>query len=236
MGWFAPDRVSDRAVPKGSSGPARSTAPSSADRAGHEGAHRCGADTGGVETPRAGPADVSSAGQPAAAAGTLPAEWFHRHFDALWRLVARLGVAGHSVDDVVQETFIAASRRRADIREGQERRFLMGTAVRLSSNFRQRAHVRREVNDGERLELEASAVPDAEHLLIEKHYRSLLDAALASLPDAHREVFVLYELEGCSTPEIAEMLGVPLGTVASRLARARSSFSKAAARALQTES
>jgi RNA polymerase sigma-70 factor (ECF subfamily) len=136
----------------------------------------------------------------------------------------------------VQETFIAASRRRADIREGQERRFLMGTAVRLSSNHRQRAHVRREINAGERLELEPSALPDAEQLLIEKHYRSLLDAALATLPEAQREVFVLYELEGFSTPEIADMLGVPLGTIASRLSRARSSFSKAASRSLQTES
>ncbi|HTV23505.1 MAG TPA: RNA polymerase sigma factor, partial [Polyangiaceae bacterium] len=150
-------------------------------------------------------------------------------------LVARLGVAAHSIDDVVQDTFIAASRRRADIREGQERRFLIGTALRLSSNYRQRAHVRREVCDGERLELEASPVPDAENLLIEKNLRTLLDAALGTLPDAHREVFVLYELEGFSTSEIADLLGVPLGTVASRLARARASFSKAAARALRPE-
>jgi RNA polymerase sigma-70 factor, ECF subfamily len=216
MGWFDSDRVSDRTVPTGPSGLARSTAPPST------------ASGSGSDAP-------ASPGEPTTSGGTLPAEWFHRHFDALWRLVARLGVAGHSIDDVVQETFIAASRRRADIRDGQERRFLMGTAVRLSSNYRQRAHVRREVNDGERLELEASAEPDAERLLIEKHFRSLLDAALATLPDAHREVFVLYELEGFSTPEIAEMLAIPLGTVASRLARARASFSKAAARSLQTE-
>jgi len=176
-----------------------------------------------------GPAD------PAPPGGSLPAEWFHLYFDILWRLVARLGVAGHHIDDVVQETFIAASRRRADIREGYERRFLISAAVRLSSNFRQRAHVRREVSDSERLELEASALPDPERLLIEKHFRSLLDAALATLSDSHREVFVLYELEGFSTPEIADLLGVPLGTVASRLARARSGFSKAATRVLQTE-
>jgi RNA polymerase sigma-70 factor, ECF subfamily len=223
MGWFDSVRVSDRGAPPGPSGLARSTAPPSADGE-------------PLAPPASGSGSASSPSEPAASGGTLPVEWFHRYFDALWRLVARLGVAGHSIDDVVQETFIAASRRRADIRDGQERRFLMGTAVRLSSNFRQRAHVRREVNDGERLELEASGVPDAERLLIEKHFRSLLDAALATLPDAHREVFVLYELEGFSTPEIAEILGVPLGTVASRLARARSSFSKAAARSLQLES
>lgn len=223
MGWFDSVRVSNGGSPREPSGLGRAVVP---PEAGGE----------ALDPPASDSGTASSPSEPAAPGGTLPVEWFHRHFDSLWRLVARLGVAGHSIDDVVQETFIAASRRRADIRDGQERRFLMGTAVRLSSNFRQRAHVRREVNDGERLELEASAVPDAERLLIEKHFRCLLDAALATLPDAHREVFVLYELEGFSTPEIAEILGVPLGTVASRLARARSSFSKAAARSLQTES
>jgi len=224
MGWFNPEQASDRGVPRGPSGLARAAGTSGGDSdepAGSPVGHAPALDAAATDAPAPG--------------GSLPAEWFHRYFDVLWRLVARLGVAGHSIDDVVQDTFIAASRRRADIREGQERRFLIGTAVRLSSNYRQRAHVRREVLDGERLELEASDVPDAERLLIEKHLRALLDAALAALPDAHREIFVLYELEGFSTPEIAEMLGVPLGTVASRLARARSSFSKAAARSLPKE-
>jgi RNA polymerase sigma-70 factor (ECF subfamily) len=210
MGWFNTEQVSDGTVQQAASGLPRAAPPSTASL---------------PSNPKA----------PVAAGGSLPAEWFHRYFDTLWRLVARLGVAGHSIDDVVQETFIAASRRRADIREGQERRFLIGTAVRLSSNYRRRAHVRHEVSADERLELEPSALPDAETLLMEKHLRSLLDAALATLPDAQREVFVLYELEGFSTAEIGEMVGVPLGTVASRLARARSSFSKTAARSLQTE-
>jgi RNA polymerase sigma-70 factor (ECF subfamily) len=218
MDCIDPERAMD---PPGRSGSPRAAAPPN-----REGGAQAGTERGPTEQ---GPAD------PAPPGGSLPAEWFHRYFDTLWRLVARLGVAGHHIDDVVQETFIAASRRRADIREGYERRFLISAAVRLASNFRQRAHVRREVSDSERLELEASALPDPEGLLIEKRYRSLLDAALASLSDGHREVFVLYELEGFSTPEIADLLGVPLGTVASRLARARSGFSRAAARALQTE-
>ncbi|HVZ31478.1 MAG TPA: sigma-70 family RNA polymerase sigma factor [Polyangiaceae bacterium] len=169
----------------------------------------------------------------------LPPAWFRHYFDLLWRLVARLGVPAHSVDDVVQETFITASRRRADIAEGCERRFLMGTAVRLCSNYRQRAHVRREVSHAEpaeppehtrALEHDASLVPDAEQLLEEKRLRELLENILAGLSDAHRDVFVLYELEGLSVPEIAELTGIPAGTVASRLARARAKFSEAVLR------
>jgi RNA polymerase sigma-70 factor (ECF subfamily) len=236
MDWFDPDEASDRGARRALSGAERPAAPPSMDCGRVEGPHPCGKDAEVPGLPPSGQTDPTRLDDRAAIGGSLPVEWFHGYFDVLWRVVARLGVAGHSIDDVVQETFIAASRRRADIREGQERRFLIGTAVRLSSNFRQRAHVRREVADGARLELEASALPDAERLMIEKHFRSLLDAALASLPDTHREIFVLYELEGFSTPEIAEMLGVPLGTVASRLARARASFSKAAARSLRTES
>jgi RNA polymerase sigma-70 factor (ECF subfamily) len=218
MDCFDPERVSADGTPSlGRLVGPRTAAPSSHDK----------------EDDAAG-RSAQEPGSPAPPGGALPVEWFHRHFDMLWRLVARLGVAGHNIDDVVQETFIAASRRRDDIREGYERRFLIGAAVRLSSNFRQRAHVRREVSHTERLELEASSLPDAECLLIEKHLREQLDAALSRLSDTHREVFVLYELEGFSTSEIAELLGVPSGTVASRLARARANFSRAA-RLLQSE-
>jgi RNA polymerase sigma factor (sigma-70 family) len=166
----------------------------------------------------------------------LPAAWFRDYFDFLWRLVARLGVPSHSVDDVVQETFITASRRRADIVDGCERRFLIGTAVRLCSNYRQRAHVRREVSHGElseysrALDHDASLTPDAEQLLEEKRLREMLESVLAGLSDAHRDVFVLYELEGLSVPEIAELTGIPTGTIASRLARARAKFSEAVLR------
>lgn len=167
---------------------------------------------------------------PAPPAGELPDKWFREHFSRLWRLVARLGVARESIDDVVQDTFITASRRRADIREGSEWPFLVGTAVRLGANYRVRAAARREVMQGELLDHTASTLPDAEHLLIEKRLRQELERALSTLSKAHRSVFVLYELEGFSVPQIADMLGVPLGTVASRLGRARATFSRTAAR------
>jgi RNA polymerase sigma-70 factor, ECF subfamily len=160
--------------------------------------------------------------------GPVPAEWFREHVEGLWRIVARLGVPTHSVDDVVQEAFITVSRRRADIGAGQERSFLVATAVRLSANYRQKAHVRREVSRGDGFEREASLAPNAEQLLIEKRLRVLLDDVLAQLSDAHRSLFVLYELEGFSVPEIATLLELPLGTVSSRLWRARAKFTEIA--------
>lgn len=167
--------------------------------------------------------------EPDGAPAPLPAAWFHEHVERLWRVVARLGVPTHSVDDVVQETFIIASRRRADIGPGQERSFLVATAARLCSNYRQKAHVRREVSCGDGFEQETSPTPDAEQLLIERRWRELLEQVLGELSDAHRAPFVLYELEGFSVPEIAQLLELPLGTVSSRLWRARARFSDLAA-------
>ena len=162
------------------------------------------------------------------AGNSLPPEWFRLHAKIVWRVVARLGVPAHSVDDVVQETFITASRRRHDIGEGQERSFLLATALRLAANYRRRSHLRHEVSHPA-LEHERSPDPDAEQLLIDKGLRELLERALQQLSDAHREVFVLYELECFSLPEIAELLGLPLGTVSSRVSRARSRFCEIAA-------
>ena len=86
------------------------------------------------------------------------------------------------------------------------------------------------MSQGEALDEHASSEPDAEQLLMRKRLRERLERALASLSDAHRAVFVLYELEGLSVPELAELLELPLGTAASRLGRARAKFAEAAAR------
>jgi RNA polymerase sigma-70 factor (ECF subfamily) len=185
---------------------------------------------GGAELTRSASIDVAHEDDGPEACGQLPREWFREHFDRLWHMAARLGVPGDSVDDVVQEAFITASRRRADIAPGQERRFLIGTVIKISSNYRHRACVLREVHQTETLDQSPSPLPNAETILIEKRARRELDAALASLSEAHRNVFVLFELEEFSLAEIAELLAIPLGTVASRLGRARAHFAQSAAR------
>jgi RNA polymerase sigma-70 factor, ECF subfamily len=160
----------------------------------------------------------------------LPPEWFHAHVATLWRIAARLGVRSAHVDDVLQEVFITAARRHAEVEAGKERAFLIATLVRLSLNHRRRAHLRHEVSEGEALDRRASTEPDAEGLLMRKQLRQRLDRALDSLSHEHRSVFVLYELEGLSVPEIAGLLQLPLGTAASRLGRARARFAEVAAR------
>ena len=67
----------------------------------------------------------------------------------------------------------------------------------------------------------ASDAPSPEALLIGEGERVLVVTALAGLPAAYREVVVLREIEGFSYREIADVTGVPIGTVMSRLSRAR---------------
>jgi RNA polymerase sigma-70 factor, ECF subfamily len=179
---------------------------------------------GEPQAPATAPAGAPVGGE--ASVAPFPPEWFREHVERLWRIVARLGVPRDSVEDVVQEAFMTASRRRADIRPGHERSFLIGTAIRCSSNYRRKAHLRREVSHGDDVDGEASPVPDAEQLLIEKRARELLDRVLLEMSEAHREAFVLYEIEGLSVPEIAELLALPHGTISSRLWRARARFSE----------
>jgi RNA polymerase sigma-70 factor, ECF subfamily len=75
-----------------------------------------------------------------------------------------------------------------------------------------------------------SQAPAADALLEQRRLRELLDLALDELPHDLRTTLVLFELEGFSEREIAETCAVPLGTVASRLRRARQAFHKAALR------
>jgi RNA polymerase sigma-70 factor (ECF subfamily) len=77
--------------------------------------------------------------------------------------------------------------------------------------------------------------PNAEELLVEAGKRKVLRGCIAGLPDAFREVLVLRELEEMSYRQIADVTGLPAGTVMSRLSRARKRLGECA-RAREMES
>jgi len=155
-------------------------------------------------------------------------EMLRAHFRDVWRIVRRFGVPENSADDAAQEVFIIAARRLADIAPGSERAFLFSSAVRVAANARRALGARRECAEDDSLPEGVDPRPNAEALLDQKRLRQLLDRVLDELSDDLRVCFVLYELEGMSSPEIAELLSIPIGTVASRLRRAREAFELAA--------
>jgi RNA polymerase sigma-70 factor (ECF subfamily) len=145
------------------------------------------------------------------------------HFDTVWRALKRLGVPESGADDAAQQVFLVASRRLDEIEPAGERSYLLGVALRVAADARRTLRRRREVSleDDRELPAAPAPAPAPEELLDDKRARMALAAHLARMPDELREAFVLFELEEMSAPEVAAILGVPVGTVASRVRRAR---------------
>lgn len=173
------------------------------------------------ESPRA--ADGSESPEPVvhldAGAKKRLRRMFEASYDTVWRLIRRMGVDASTAEDGAQQVFMTAARRLHDIPEGKERAFLCGVAVRVAARLRVR-HKGREVPVGENDDSPAGTeLPEA--LVDRKRQRDLLDRLLAEMDPELSAVLVLAEIEGQGKREIAEALGIPEGTAASRLRRAR---------------
>ncbi len=145
------------------------------------------------------------------------------HFDFVWRNLRRIGTSAADADEFTQEAFVIASRRLGDIFPHAERSFLLTTALRIASTHRRGAS-----REQARIELSSRITPEPppspEDALSERQARARLDEILAAMDLDLRAVFVLYELEELTAPMIAELLELKLGTVSSRLRRAREFF------------
>jgi RNA polymerase sigma-70 factor (ECF subfamily) len=146
-------------------------------------------------------------------------------------------------EDLVQEAFIRVHRHMARF-DGAKKfsTWIYTIASNLAKNeLRNRSRnplvlfqtMTQGWEDEERpLEFEDSTLQPDE-LFKKRHVRELVEETVAKLPEHHREVFVLRELEGRSYEEIAEITHCNLGTVKSRLNRARASFAEIIGPALQ---
>lgn len=152
---------------------------------------------------------------------------FLQHHALIWRTLCRLGNSPDGAADITQQAYLIAAERLDDIRSGSERAFLFSTAVRLSHTIyrkRKRLELVEDMDLRRDLDAETPQVPERDRA------RELLQNLLKTLDPDLVTVFVLFELEGLTTREIAETEALPLGTVASRLRRAREAFRAHAAR------
>jgi RNA polymerase sigma-70 factor (ECF subfamily) len=160
-----------------------------------------------------------------------------RDFDALvrehgpyvWRVLRRLGVQEADVEDIWQETFIVVHRK-LDTFEGRSsiRTWMTAIGVRVASDYRNRAHRRRE-RPTEILP-DAGTAAEQDENLQQQERRALLDKLLATLKEDQRQVLVLYEFAELPMSEVAEAIGCPLQTAYSRLHAARRALEGAARR------
>ncbi len=167
---------------------------------------------------------------PAAPAPTgLSAEQLVRqHFDFVWRLLRRFGLVAGDADDLAQQVFVIACRKLDSIHAGRERAFLFGVASRMAARFKRDRGRRAE---DELVEEFSADLPSPEALIDQRRARELLDDLLGLMPLDLRCVFVSFEIEQLSLSEIADGLGIPRGTAASRLRRAREDFEQRLRRA-----
>ena len=146
------------------------------------------------------------------------------HFDAVWRSAKRLGIDAGRAEDIAQKAFIIASEKLQQIEPGKEKAFLMGVVARLSSDARKHAFYARASNQQDALSARFSTGSTPEQVVSREQALQILDQALSQLPDELREIFVLSQVEEMTMADIAQALGIPSGTVASRLRRAREQF------------
>ena len=152
---------------------------------------------------------------------------YERHAHTVLRWAARLGGPGVDAEDVAQEVFLVAHRRMGHLRPGvKPSTWLFGITSRVVLSQRRRQRLRRwlSVDDADRAsQLVASGSTPLESVE-QRRAIALAYRILERLSEPLRESFILFEIEGLSSEEIADMTGVRPATTRVRLHRARALF------------
>lgn len=146
------------------------------------------------------------------------------HLDSLYGTALRLTRNEADAQDLVQDTYVKAFKSRKQFRSGTNLKAWLFTILHNTYRNRRRDIGRDPVDvDSDRVDLAAPADPadTPEESLLRGAMEPELQAALDSLPEAFREAVWLRDVEEFPYAEIAEMLGIPLGTVMSRISRGR---------------
>jgi RNA polymerase sigma-70 factor (ECF subfamily) len=152
---------------------------------------------------------------------------YRQHFAFTWRALRRLGISERDLNDAAQDVFLVVYRKLPEFDfERPITTWIYAICLRVASTRRRSAVQRHEQlsEDAEPLEKpEPALAADSENQQLDER-RALLEAALDAMSLEQRAVFTLFELEGRTGEEVAELLGVPAPTVASRLRLAREVF------------
>ena len=143
------------------------------------------------------------------------------HVRAAYNFARWLARNDHDAEDIVQESLMKAFAA-ADEFRGNDTRVWLFTIVRNTTiNLLRRRRSERSVQWRDEIPEPADNREDPESRMISSSRRARIRAAIAALPEDFREALVLREFEGLSYKEIASVINTPIGTVMSRLSRAR---------------
>ena len=144
------------------------------------------------------------------------------HLDAAYNLARWFTRNDKDAEDIVQEAYLRALRHFSGFHGGDARPWLLAIVRNTYYTwFRQNRVLERNADFDDEMYMQTSDDLDPEMLLIREADTQMLRRALESLPDEFREVIVLREFEELSYKQIADVVKIPVGTVMSRLARAR---------------
>jgi RNA polymerase sigma-70 factor (ECF subfamily) len=152
---------------------------------------------------------------------------YEEHARFVWLSLQRVGVRHADLDDLAHDVFVVAHRR-LDSFDGSSRMttWLFGICMRVAANYRRRRQNSYEIPTGLSGRNKPATVVPVDELLVLRERRELAETVLGQLVLGQRAVFVMYEIEAIPCAEIAELLGVPIGTVYSRLHAARKQIEK----------
>ncbi len=144
------------------------------------------------------------------------------HFNAAYNLARWITNNDHDAEDILQEAFLRAFQYYIGFRGGDARAWLLRIVRNTAYTWLRRnraSELHLSIDDIAEDQTCRTSGPESE--LLRQLGSELLRNAIAGLPAEFREVIVLRDLEDYSYKEIAEIVDIPLGTVMSRLARAR---------------
>jgi RNA polymerase sigma-70 factor, ECF subfamily len=156
---------------------------------------------------------------------------YGEYADFAWRTLRRMGVPEEDLADAMQDVFLTVHRTIGGFAGRSSVSTWLFTLCRsIARDRRLRAHRRHEVS-------RSDAIPDEVDLRADVHRAAehgervaLLESILAQMPPSERNVLVLFEIESMTGEDISQALEIPLGTVYSRLAQARTSLRQALVR------
>ena len=144
------------------------------------------------------------------------------HLDAAYNLARWLSRDAHDADDVVQDACVRALKYLGSLHGTDARAWFLTIVRHAFYDWLGRNRPAEIVpDDGSAIETAVDSAASPEESALRSDQTRALADAVAALPLQYREVLVLRELEDLSYKEIARVAGIPIGTVMSRLARAR---------------
>jgi RNA polymerase sigma factor (sigma-70 family) len=143
------------------------------------------------------------------------------HLDAAYNLARWLTRNDQDAEDVVQEASLRAFKYWKGFSGRDCRSWLLAIVRNTFYSWLRQQSVQPELTEDGEVDDVDNSIPDPESMLLQNRDREMLSVALEDLPVEFREAIVLREIEGLSYKEIADIAGVPIGTVMSRLARGR---------------